>query len=221
MSDGYEHLARTVREVEELRSEAGLDRASVFNLRDLSFHSSIPEADIRRLLDGELVEAPRSAAAELARRIVFLRETRLTVDKHTGGRRQYTTAEIAAGSGMTPQWHGKLLNHSTPNIWHGAHFAKFFDVPMEYFTQTPHGGRETGSGQQGRPEPHGAPQESFRGRAKPSRHASPAPSRRQGAVPEPGDGFDGLHGRDHTRRLRTLGSGPDAVDDLVFGHGQQ
>ncbi|WP_330299417.1 hypothetical protein [Streptomyces sp. NBC_00503] len=137
MSDGYEHLARTVREVEELRSEAGLDRASVFNLRDLSFHSSIPEADIRRLLDGELVEAPRSAAAELARRIVFLRETRLTVDKHTGGRRQYTTAEIAAGSGMTPQWHGKLLNHSTPNIWHGAGLAKFFDVPMEYFTQTP------------------------------------------------------------------------------------
>lgn len=135
----YEHeqLARTVREVEELRSESGLDRASVFNLRDLSFHTSIPEADIRRLLDGELVESPRSAAAELARRIVFLRETRLTLDQHTGNRRPYTTAEIAAGSGMTPQWHGKLLSHSTPNIWHGAGLAKFFGVPMEYFTQTP------------------------------------------------------------------------------------
>lgn len=137
MSDGYEHLARTVREVEELRSAAGLDRASVFNLRDLSFHSSLPEADIRRLLDGQLVEAPGNPAAELARRIVFLRDTRLTVDKRTGSRRPYTTAEIAAGSGMTPQWHGKLLNHSTPNIWHGAGLAKFFDVPMEYFTQSP------------------------------------------------------------------------------------
>ncbi|MCY0937110.1 hypothetical protein [Streptomyces sp. H34-S4] len=137
MSYRCEQLARTVREVEELRSESGLDRASVFNLPDLTFHTSIPEADIRRLLDGEFVEPPRSAAAELARRIVFLRETRLTVDKHTGSRRQYTTTEIAAGSGMTPQWHGKLLNHSTPNIWHGAGLAKFFDVPMEFFTQTP------------------------------------------------------------------------------------
>lgn len=137
MSQGYEHLARTVREAEELQSKSGLDRASVFNLRDLSFHTSIPEADIRQLLDGEPVEPPGSAAAELARRIVFLRETRLTVDGHTGNRRPYTTAEIAAGSGMTPQWHGKLLNHSTPNIWHGAGLAKFFDVPMEYFTQTP------------------------------------------------------------------------------------
>ncbi|MCX5403695.1 hypothetical protein OHA37_07335 [Streptomyces sp. NBC_00335] len=137
MSYGYEQLARTVKEVEELQSEAGLDRASVFNLRDLTFHTSIPEADILRLLDGELVESPRTAGAELARRIVFLRKTRLTVDKHTGSPRQYTTAEIAAGSGMTPQWHGKLLNHSTPNIWHGAGLAKFFGVPMEYFTQTP------------------------------------------------------------------------------------
>ncbi|MFD5146817.1 hypothetical protein [Streptomyces sp. NPDC058401] len=137
MSHGYEHLARTVREVDELRAESGLDRASVFNLRDLSFHTSLPEADIRRLLDGEPVEPPGSAAAELARRIAFLRETRLTVDEQTGGRRPYTTAEIAAGSGMTPQWHGKLLNHSTPNIWHGAGLARFFGVPMEFFTQTP------------------------------------------------------------------------------------
>lgn len=137
MSDGYEQLAETIREVEALQAKSRLDRASVFNLRDLSFHTSLPEADIRRLLDGEVVEAPESGSAELARRIMFLRETRLTVDRNTGGRRQYTTAEIAAGSGMTPQWHGKLLNRSTPNIWHGAGLAKFFDVPMEYFTHTP------------------------------------------------------------------------------------
>ncbi|MCY0944990.1 hypothetical protein [Streptomyces antarcticus] len=137
MSDGYEQLAQTVREVEDLQSESGLDRASTFNLKDLSFHTSLPEADIRRLLDGEIVESPASDTAELARRIAFLRETRLTVDSDTGGRRQYTTAEIAAGSGMTPQWHGKLLNRSTPNIWHGAGLARFFDVPMEYFTHTP------------------------------------------------------------------------------------
>ncbi|MFJ8011225.1 hypothetical protein [Streptomyces sp. NPDC096339] len=137
MSDGYEQLAETVREVEELRSESGLDRASVFNMQELSFHTSLPEADIRRLLDGERVESPRTGPADLARRIAFLRETRLTVDKDTGGRRQYTTAEIAAGSGMTTQWHGKLLNRSTPNIWHGAGLAKFFDVPIEYFTHTP------------------------------------------------------------------------------------
>ncbi|MFD7262308.1 hypothetical protein [Streptomyces sp. NPDC059874] len=137
MSDGYEQLAETVREVEELQSRSGLDRASVFNLKDLSFHTSLPEADIRRLLDGERVESPASGPAELARRIAFLRETRLTVDRNTGSRRQYTTVEIAAGSGMTPQWHGKLLNRSTPNIWHGAGLAKFFDVPMEYFTHTP------------------------------------------------------------------------------------
>lgn len=137
MSDGYEQLAETVREVEGLRSASGLDRASVFHLPDLSFHTSLPEADVRRLLDGEFVESPRSGPAELARRIAFLRETRLTVDKDTGGRRQYTTAEIAAGSGMTTQWHGKLLNRSTPNIWHGAGLAKFFGVPMEYFTHTP------------------------------------------------------------------------------------
>ncbi|MFC9295789.1 hypothetical protein ACFTWH_10725 [Streptomyces sp. NPDC057011] len=137
MGDGYEQLAETVREVEALRTGAGLDRASVFNLQELSFHTSLPEADIRRLLDGEVVEPPASGPAELARRIAFLRETRLTVDRDTGRRRQYTTAEIAAGSGMTPQWHGKLLNRSTPNIWHGAGLARFFDVPMEYFTHTP------------------------------------------------------------------------------------
>ncbi|WP_329377256.1 hypothetical protein OG625_06655 [Streptomyces sp. NBC_01351] len=137
MSDGYEQLAETVREVEQLQSESGLDKASVFNLHDLSFQTSLPEADIRRLLDGEPVESPRSGPAELARRIAFLRETRLTVDEHTGSRRQYTIVEIAAGSGMTPQWHGKLLNQSTPNIWHGAGLAKFFNVPMEYFTHTP------------------------------------------------------------------------------------
>ncbi|MET9605284.1 hypothetical protein ABZZ17_09465 [Streptomyces sp. NPDC006512] len=137
MSDGYEQLAETVREVEGLQAESGLDRASVFNLPDLSFHTSLPEADVRRLLDGERVASPTSGPAELARRIAFLRDTRLTVDKDTGSRRQYTTAEIAAGSGMTPQWHGKLLNRSTPNIWHGAGLAKFFDVPMEYFTHTP------------------------------------------------------------------------------------
>ncbi|MFD9377663.1 hypothetical protein ACFWBH_19315 [Streptomyces sp. NPDC059999] len=137
MSDGYARLAETVRAVEELQLESGLDRASAFNLKDLSFHTSLPEADIRRLLDGELVESPTSGPAELARRIAFLTETRLTVDRDTGRRRQYTTAEIAAGSGMTPQWHGKLLNRSTPNIWHGAGLAKFFDVPMEYFTHTP------------------------------------------------------------------------------------
>ncbi|MFG2621229.1 hypothetical protein ACGFXC_26800 [Streptomyces sp. NPDC048507] len=137
MSDAYERLAETVREVEELRWASGLDRASVFRLKDLSFHTSLPESDIGRLLDGEPVEAPASGPGELARRIAFLRETRLTVDAHTGGPRPYTTAEIAAGSGMTPQWHGKLLNRSTPNIWHGAGLAKFFDVPMEYFTHTP------------------------------------------------------------------------------------
>ncbi|MGW7315115.1 hypothetical protein [Streptomyces sp. NPDC054854] len=137
MNDGYEQLAETVREVEGLRLRSGLDRASAFNLSTLSFHTSLAEADIRRLLDGEPVEAPASGPAELARRIAFLKETRLTVDGDTGGRRQYTTAEIAAGSGMTPQWHGKLLNRSTPNIWHGAGLAKFFDVPMEYFTHTP------------------------------------------------------------------------------------
>ncbi|MEV7729951.1 hypothetical protein AB0P15_35350 [Streptomyces sp. NPDC087917] len=137
MGDAYEQLADTVRAVEALRSQAGLDRASVFHPTDLAFHTSLPEADIRRLLDGGLVEAPTSGPAELARRIAFLRETRLTVDKDTGGRRRYTTAEIAAGSGMTTQWHGKLLNRSTPNIWHGAGLARFFDVPMEYFTHTP------------------------------------------------------------------------------------
>ncbi|MFI1285878.1 hypothetical protein ACH4U5_34850 [Streptomyces sp. NPDC020858] len=137
MRDGYKQLAETVRQVEELRSESGIDRASVFNLQDLSFQTSLPKADIRQLLDGERVESPRSGPDELARRIAFLRETRLTTDKGTGSRRQYTTAEIAAGSGMTPQWHGKLLNRSTPNIWHGAGLAKFFNVPMEYFTHTP------------------------------------------------------------------------------------
>ncbi|MEU9031670.1 hypothetical protein AB0D46_29940 [Streptomyces sp. NPDC048383] len=137
MNDGYEQLAETVSEVEVLRRESGLDRASAFNLAALSFHTSLAEADIRRLLDGEPVASPVSGPAELARRIAFLRETRLTVDGDTGNRRQYTTAEIAAGSGMTPQWHGKLLNRSTPNIWHGAGLARFFDVPMEYFTHTP------------------------------------------------------------------------------------
>ncbi|MFF3014863.1 hypothetical protein [Streptomyces sp. NPDC057939] len=137
MNDGYEQLAETVREVEGLRLQSGLDRASAFNLPVLSFHTSLAEADIRRLLDGDPVEAPKSGPAELARRIAFLKETRLTVDRDTGNRRQYTTAEIAAGSGMTPQWHGKLLNRSTPNIWHGAGLARFFDVPMEYFTHTP------------------------------------------------------------------------------------
>ncbi|GHB75697.1 hypothetical protein GCM10010347_52670 [Streptomyces cirratus] len=140
MSDGYEDLATTI---DILVCRTGLDRRSLFDLKGLSFHTSLPEADIRRLLDGEELEAAEVDHREVARRIQFLMDTRLCREEGPGGvvwQRQYTAPEIAAGIGMTPQWLNTLLSqrkHSSPNLKHAGRIARFFGVPVNFFTDEP------------------------------------------------------------------------------------
>ncbi|MFJ6722325.1 hypothetical protein [Streptomyces sp. NPDC091259] len=140
MSDGYKALATTV---DTLLRRTGLDRRSLFDLKRLSFHTSLSEADVRRLLDGEELEAAEVDHREVARRIQFLMDTRLHREEGPGGivrQRPYTTPEIAAGIGMTPQWLNTLLSQrkqSSPNLKHAGRIARFFDVPVNFFTDEP------------------------------------------------------------------------------------
>ncbi|WP_330261995.1 hypothetical protein [Streptomyces sp. NBC_00539] len=140
MSDGYQDLATTI---DTLVHRTGLDRGSLFDLKRLSFHTSLPEADIRRLLDGEELEAAEVDHQEVARRIQFLMDTRLCREEGPGGavrERPYTAPEIAAGIGMTPQWLNTLLSQrkqSSPNLKHAGRIARFFNVPVNFFTDEP------------------------------------------------------------------------------------
>ncbi|MGW7103741.1 hypothetical protein [Streptomyces sp. NPDC054838] len=140
MSDGYEDLATTI---DILLRRTGLDRRSLFDLERLSFHTSLPEGDIRRLLDGERPAAAEVDHHEVARRIQFLMDTRLCREEGPGGvarERPYTASEVAAGIGMTPQWLNTLLSQrkqSSPNLKHAGRIARFFDVPVNFFTDEP------------------------------------------------------------------------------------
>ncbi|MEU6895952.1 helix-turn-helix transcriptional regulator [Streptomyces sp. NPDC046557] len=140
MSDGYKDLATTV---DTLMRRTGLDPRSLFDLKRLSFHTSLSEADIGRLLDGEEPEAAEVDHQEVARRIQFLMDTRLCREEGPGGvtwERQYTASEVAAGIGMTPQWLNTLLSQrrqSSPNLKHAGRIARFFDVPVNFLTDEP------------------------------------------------------------------------------------
>lgn len=142
-SPGRADLARTLRDVELLLSRTGLDPAAQMDLAMLSFHTSLPEADVRRLLDGADVGVREVGAGEVSRRIQFLMATRLCEEAAPGGglrKRPYTVAEVAAGIGMTPQWLNTLLTQrreSSPNLRHGSRIARFFDVPVNFLTDPP------------------------------------------------------------------------------------
>ncbi|MFF5808563.1 helix-turn-helix domain-containing protein [Streptomyces sp. NPDC012746] len=141
MRDGYGDLAKTIQTVEQLLSATGLDRDSVIDLTDLSFRTSLPEADLRVLLAGGRLAPVESFDHEVTRRIRFLTESRLYEYEGAGGvrlKRRHTPKEIAEACGMTRAWLSSLLlKPKAPNLAHSKGLADFFGVPVEFLTDEP------------------------------------------------------------------------------------
>ncbi|MFD7554225.1 helix-turn-helix domain-containing protein [Streptomyces sp. NPDC059835] len=141
MSDGYDDLAETVRTVELLLSQTGLDRDSALPLQELSFHTSFSQEDLQTLLAGERLPEPESFDHEVVRRIKYLQATRLNETEGPGGTlesRRYSHAQIARACNMTPAWLSNLLGKpKAPNLDHSAQLAAFFNVPVTFLTDPP------------------------------------------------------------------------------------
>ncbi|GGZ56092.1 helix-turn-helix transcriptional regulator [Streptomyces subrutilus] len=118
--------------LEELIEEAELDWDEVLDPGALSFSTGLAVAAVRAGLSRR--ELPQTGfQQQVAQRLEFLRATRPGPD---GARR--TKAEIAEGTGVTPQWVGELLKgRKVPKLEHAARIEDLFGVPRGFLTATP------------------------------------------------------------------------------------
>ncbi|MFD8416908.1 hypothetical protein ACFV2Q_35105 [Streptomyces sp. NPDC059650] len=141
MSDGYDELDDTLRVIEQLLSQTGLNRDSALSTKELSFDTSLSVEDLQTLLKGERLPIPSSFDREVVRRIAFLKETRLNTSQGESGverRTPYSNAQIARECGMTGAWLSSLLQKGkAPNLDHTTKLAAFFNVPVAFLTDPP------------------------------------------------------------------------------------
>ncbi|MBT2449516.1 helix-turn-helix transcriptional regulator [Streptomyces sp. ISL-43] len=131
IDEGDPHL-KSLGLLEKLIEEADLDRAAVLDPVPLSMSTGLAVGVVR----AGLTRRPMTQTnfqQQVAQRLAFLRETRLRAD---GG--QYTQAEIADGSDVTPQWVGELLKgRKVPSLELASRIEDLFKVPRGFLTATP------------------------------------------------------------------------------------
>ncbi|MFC9295800.1 hypothetical protein ACFTWH_10670 [Streptomyces sp. NPDC057011] len=140
MSDGYDHLVKTLEVLDKLLSEMGLERADVLDLRKLSHETCLREPTVKALLAGRRLPEVEFRYV-VVDKIKFLMETRLKTTRDANGIERlqpYSAAEIARAVYKTPQWLSLLLKKaSAPSLETTGMLSKFFDVPSSLLVEWP------------------------------------------------------------------------------------
>lgn len=118
-------LAETLRRLDALIREQGLDRAVLLDARELAAGTALPEPVVRALLAGE--PPPDDTVPErFSARIRVLAQTDL---RRTGRKMAALAAEVGASLNVSDVWARLILEgKKTPNIEHLHKLAEFFGL---------------------------------------------------------------------------------------------